>query len=353
MKHHTLSAVGAAAIVAASFLISSLAPAIASAAGPALVNLGSAGNFVILAKSGISTTGSTAVTGNIGVSPISASALTGFGLTMDSSNQFSTSPQVTGQVYAADYAVPTPATMTAAVSDMQTAYIDAAGRTNPTATELGAGNIAGMTLAPGLYKWSTNVIIPTDVTLSGSSNDVWIFQIGQNLTVGSGVHIVLSGGAQASHIFWQVAGQTTLGTTADFSGNILDQTAIVLNTGATLHGRALAQTAVTLDANVVGVGVITTTPAPVVVPVTPPVVTPVPVVQPVPVVTPVVTPVVQTPVPTTTTTTTVPVVAPAPSFPGAGLPPQSSQSWIVLIIASALILSVLASATIIGGRSVR
>ena len=215
----------------------------------AAVPLGSAGNFVILAKSGISTTGTTSITGDIGVSPIKESAITGFGLIKDASNQFSTSSLVTGKVYASDDAVPTPANMTTAVSDMETAYTNAAGRTLPTATELGAGNIAGMTLAPGLYKWGTGVTIPTDVILSGGANDVWIFQIGQTLTVGNGVHINLSGGAQAKNIFWQVAGQTTFGTTCVFNGNILDQTAIVLNTGATLNGRALAQTAVTLNAN--------------------------------------------------------------------------------------------------------
>ena len=139
--------------------------------------------------------------------------------------------------------------MTTAVSDMQTAYTDAAGRTLPDATELGAGNIGGMTLAPGLYKWSTGVTIPTDVTLSGGASDVWIFQIAQTLGISSGKKVLLSGGAQAGNIFWQVAGQVTLATTSVFNGNILGQTAIVLNNGATLNGRALAQTAVTLDAN--------------------------------------------------------------------------------------------------------
>jgi ABC-type sugar transport system permease subunit len=167
---------------------------------------------------------------------------------MDSSNQFATSILVTGKVYAADYTVPTPSKMTIAISDMQTAYTNAAGRTLPAATELGAGNIAGMTLPPGLYKWSTGLNIPTNTTLSGGSNEVWIFQIGGNLTVGNGARVNLSGGAQASNIFWQVAGQTTLGTTSVVNGNILCQTLIALNTGATLNGRALAQTAVTLDA---------------------------------------------------------------------------------------------------------
>jgi hypothetical protein len=228
-----------------------IGPTSVFAAGPAAVNLGSAGNFVILAKTGISTTGPTSVVGNLGVSPAPASYITGFGLIMGAANAFSTSALVTGKVYAADYAVPTPTTMTTAISDMQTAYTDAAGRTNPTETEMGAGSIGGTTLVPGLYKWSTDVTIPTDVTLSGGSNDVWIFQVAGNLIMSSATHIILAGGAQASNVFWVVAGQTTIGTTAVFNGNILDQTTIVLNTGATLNGSALAQAAVTLDSNIV------------------------------------------------------------------------------------------------------
>ncbi|MFA4953584.1 MAG: ice-binding family protein [Candidatus Pacearchaeota archaeon] len=235
------------------------------AAAQSAVNLGTAGNFVILAKSGISTTGTTSITGDIGVSPIDSTAITGFGLIMDSSNQFATSSLVIGKVYAADYTEPTPTKMTTAISDMEIAYTDAAGRTLPDYTELGAGNIGGMTLTPGLYKWGTDLIIPTDVTLTGSSTDIWIFQIAQNLDISNGKKVILTGGAQAKNIFWQVAGQTTLGTTSDFKGIILSQTAIVLNTGATLNGRALAQTAVTLDANAVtvsGTASPTTTTAP-------------------------------------------------------------------------------------------
>ncbi len=232
------------------------------AAGPAAVNLRSAGSFAILSKSGISTTGATSIVGDIGVSPAAATYITGFGLILDSSNQFSRSSLVNGKVYAADYAPPTPTKMTTAVSDMQTAYTDAAGRSNPTATELGAGNIGGMTLAPGLYKWSTGVIVPTDVTLSGGSNDVWIFQIAQTLGVGNGAHVVLSGGAQPQNIFWQVGGQATLGTTSDVKGIILSQTAVVLNTGARLNGRAMAQTAVTLNANAVTAPTASSSPTP-------------------------------------------------------------------------------------------
>ena len=239
-----------AVVVATSFVLGLTGPITALAAGPAAVNLGTAGNFVILAKTGISTTGSTSVVGNLGLSPAAASYITGFALTLPAAGAFSTSALVNGNVYAPGYADPTPANITTAVSDMQTAYTDAMGRA-PNSTELGAGNIGGLTLAPGVFKWSTGVTIPVDVTLSGGANDVWIFQVAQNLDVSSAAKIVLSGGAQASNVFWVVAGQTTIGTTAVFNGNILDQTTIVLNTGATLNGRALAQAAVTLDASAV------------------------------------------------------------------------------------------------------
>jgi Ice-binding-like len=217
---------------------------------PEAVNLGTAGNFVILSKSGISTTGATKITGNIGVSPIAATAITGFNLALDSLGTFSTSALVTGKVYAANYKVPTPNMMTTAVSDMQTAYTNASGRVVDV-TELGAGKIGGLTLKPGVYKWGTGVTIPTDVTLSGGVNDVWIFQIAKTLNISSGIKVNLIGGAQASNVFWQVAGTTTLGTNSTFYGNILDKTNIALQTGAILNGKALAQTAVTLQANII------------------------------------------------------------------------------------------------------
>jgi hypothetical protein len=222
------------------------------AKGPSPVDLGTAGNYVILAKSGVSTTGTTAVTGNIGLSPAAASFITGFGLIADASNTFATSSYVTGKIYAADYTAPTPANMTTAISDMETAFTDAAGRSLPDFTELYAGDITGKTLIPGLYKWGTGVLISSGgVTLAGGANDVWIFQIAQDLTVANSAIVTLSGGAQAKNIFWQVSGQATLGTAADFKGIILSQTLISLNTGATLLGRALAQTEVTLDATAV------------------------------------------------------------------------------------------------------
>jgi hypothetical protein len=135
---------------------------------------------------------------------------------------------------------------------MEAAYTDAAGRA-PNATGLYAGNLSGQTLAPGVYKWSTNVLITTNVTLAGPSNAVWIFQIAGNLTMGSGAKVLLSGGAQAKNIFWQVGGGVgvAIGTTAHVEGTILTKKAITLKTGASLNGRALAQTAVTLQKNTI------------------------------------------------------------------------------------------------------
>jgi len=218
--------------------------------GPATVNLGTAGNFVILASTGVSTTGTTSIVGNIGVSPVAATYITGFGLIMDPSGTFSTSSLVTGNIYAANYTEPTPTNLTTAVGNMITAYDDAAGRLNPDYTELYTGNLTGQTLIPALYKWSSAVLINAGgVTLAGGPNDVWIFQIAQNLTIADGAIVTLSGGAQPQNIFWQVAGQTNIGTTAQFKGIVLCQTLVSMNTGATVNGRLLAQTAVTSDQN--------------------------------------------------------------------------------------------------------
>jgi hypothetical protein len=133
---------------------------------------------------------------------------------------------------------------------METAYTDAAGRAADY-TELGAGEIGGMTLPPATYKWSSGVLITTDVTLSGGPNDVWIFEIAGDLTQASAAKVTLAGGALAKNIFWQVFGIVDIGTTAHFEGIAMVQTAITLKTGATANSRLLAQTAVNLDANTV------------------------------------------------------------------------------------------------------
>jgi hypothetical protein len=214
------------------------------------VNLRTAGDYVILAESGISTVPASVVTGDMGVYPIAATAITNFSLIADSTNVFSTSAQVTGKIYAAGYAVPTPANLLTAIGDMGLAYTDAAGRA-PAVTELGAGSIGGMTLAPGVYQWSSGLLIPTDLTLSGSSTAVWIFQIAQTLTLSSAVNVHLTGGALPKNVFWQVAASVELGTTSHLEGIVLSATMINLRTGASITGRLLAQTAVTLDTSTV------------------------------------------------------------------------------------------------------
>lgn len=206
------------------------------------IALGEADSFVILTKSGVTNVGTSAITGNIGISPITGASSTSL-----------TCAEVTGTIYTVDATTHTcevvdATKLTTAVGNMETAYTDAAGRT-PDVTELGAGNIGGLTITRGVYKWGTSVLIPTDVTLSGSADDVWIFQISQQLTVSNGVNVILSGGAQAKNVYWQTAGATTIGTTAQFKGTILSKTAINVQTGATVNGRMLAQTAVTLQSN--------------------------------------------------------------------------------------------------------
>jgi hypothetical protein len=217
---------------------------------PMGVSLGGAGNFVILAKSGISTVPTSAITGNIGVSPASATSITGFSLTADSTAVFSTSPQVTGDVFASNYTSPTPSNLTAAIDDMQLAFTDAAGRA-ASVTELGAGSIGGMTLVPGVYKWSTGLLIPANITLSGSSTDLWVFEIAKTLTVSNGAMVTLTGGALPQNVFWQVSGSVEIGTTAHVEGVVLGQTLISLKTGASINGRLFAQTAVSIEGSTV------------------------------------------------------------------------------------------------------
>lgn len=216
----------------------------ASMSGPLkALDLGVAGSFVILSKTGITDVYKSAIIGNIGTSPITGAAIK------------VVCSEVVGAIYTVDAAGPLPCSipnaslLTTAVGDMQTAYTDAAGRSNPNFLNLGAGNIGGKTLKAGLYKWTSALVIPTNVTISGSSSDVWIFQVSGTLKMSSAVRIILKGGAQAKNIFWQTTDAVTLGTTSHFEGNILCQTGINMQTGATINGRMLAQTAVTLQMN--------------------------------------------------------------------------------------------------------
>ncbi|SEG45582.1 ice-binding protein [Flavobacterium urumqiense] len=207
------------------------------------VNLGIAGDFAILSKTGITDVYKSAITGDIGSSPITGAAI------------LVRCTEVVGTIYTVDAAGPLPCSvpnatrLTTAIGDMQTAYTDAAGRTNPDFLNLGAGNIGGKTLTPGLYKWTTALTIPTDITISGNSTDVFIFQVAGTLKLSSAVRMTLTGGVQAKNIFWVVSDAVTCGTTSHFEGNILGMTGINFQTHATINGRLLAQTAVTLQMN--------------------------------------------------------------------------------------------------------
>jgi hypothetical protein len=212
--------------------------------GPSPVNLGSAGNYRILAESAITNVPTSAITGNIGLSPSTGA---GIGLSC---------AQVSGVVHTVDAAGPAcrtvdPVTLTAAINDKGTAYTDAAGRA-PDYTELGAGLIGGMNLGPATYYWSSSVAITSGLRLSGGPNDVWIFQIAQGLSVSPGVQITLVNGARAENIYWQVFSAADFGTTSKIKGTVISSTSVVLKTGATLNGRALAGTAVTLQSSIVG-----------------------------------------------------------------------------------------------------
>jgi len=215
----------------------------------ATIDLGTAIDYVILAKTAINNFATSVITGDLGLSPAVTSYITGLAVT-DASG-YATSSQVTGKLYAADMANQTPANLATAITDMFTAYNDAASRTMPDFVELGAGSIGGKTITPGLYKWTSDVIIPTNIVLSGNVNDVWIFQIDGDLLTSSSVNITLMGEAQANNIFWQVAGQVSLGATSHFEGIILSRSGITLQNGASLNGQALSQTTVTLDSNLI------------------------------------------------------------------------------------------------------
>jgi hypothetical protein len=228
--------------------------------GPAPIALGNpadtsaAASYVVLAKTGITNvTGSSITGGNLGLSPAAASFITGFSLVADPTNVFSTSVAVVapGRIYASDYAVPTPTDLTTAVLAMEAAYTDGAGRTGTDFLDMSGGDLGGLTLAPGLYTWGSGVTIPANVTIAGGANDVWIFQISNDLDVSAAQSVILSGGAAARNIFWVVAGQVTVHAGAHLEGVVLSATQVTLQTGASLHGRALAQTLIALDDNAI------------------------------------------------------------------------------------------------------
>jgi hypothetical protein len=245
--------------VAILFTVGFLGTLVVFAAGPATVNLGTAGDFAILTKSGITNVPTSVITGDVGASPITGASI---GLTC---------AEVAGSIYATDGAGPLPCSLvepillSAAVSDMEAAYTDAATRTPAVGANLniGGGTVSTQTLAPGLYTWTTPVSITGDITLSGGAADIWIFQVTGSLSIDANKSILLAGGALPKNIFWQTTETVNLMEGSHFEGNILSQTDIAMRSGATLSGRALAQTEVTLIANTI---TIPTDPAPVILP---------------------------------------------------------------------------------------
>lgn len=231
--------------IAFALLAAAFGTPIAAIAAQTPVDLRSAGTFAILSKSGITDVYASAVTGNVGSSPITGAAI------------HLTCSEVSGTVFSVDAAGPLPCTvnaasyLTSAVSDMQNAYLDAAGRSSPDFTELGAGEIGSRTLSAGLYNWSSGITISNDVTLTGGPDDVFIFQVAGTLLQANATKVILVNGVQAKNVFWQVAGSVTIGTTAQFQGILLAATNIAVQTDASVQGRLLAQTAVTLQMNAV------------------------------------------------------------------------------------------------------
>ena len=243
------------------FLISAAAM-VSVASGEAPVNLGTAGSFAILAKTGISTVPASKVTGNIAVSPISSGAITGFNLAMDTLNAFSTDSgsagsQLTGKAFAPDYTGGSTASdLTTAVLDMEAAYTDAAGR-DTTATNgiknlnFGGGDLGGKTLTSGVYTFDIDVIISTGLDLTfdggGDPNAVFIIQTSKSVKQAFDTRVNLANGAKAENIFWVVAQEVVVEAGSHMKGVLLVKTGVTFVTGSSLEGRVLAQTAVTLQ----------------------------------------------------------------------------------------------------------
>ncbi len=238
---------GISAIFVSSLLLFVACTIVVKAASPTTIPLGTAVSFSVLAGSAITNTGATTVYGDIGLSPTTGAAITGF-----------PPGTVTGTIYAVDAAGPVgsinnPGLLTLAKNDLTTAYNDAAGRTADytVPTELG-----GTTLPPGVYNSTAGTFgLTGTLTLDGGGdpNAVFIFQMESTLITASSSVVTLTNGAQVCNVFWQVGSSATIGTSSTFVGNILALESITLNTGATVDGRALARNgAVTLDTNTIG-----------------------------------------------------------------------------------------------------
>jgi hypothetical protein len=242
---------------------------------PVPFSLGTAGDFVILAKAGITNVPTSTITGDMGVSPIAGTSMTGFSLIMDTSNEFKTSSQVTGKIFAPGYASKTDVKMTTAANDMVTAYNNAAAvpvttivaelpnyfyinhgkprevddQDVETAPAGVAGELGGLTLTAGVYEFGVEVTIDDDLTFDAEddSSSVFIIKTSKSVTQAGGTSVTLARGALAENIFWQVAETVEVGAGAKMVGTLLVWTSVTFNALSSLNGRILAGTAVTLD----------------------------------------------------------------------------------------------------------
>jgi hypothetical protein len=224
------------------FFLSAAAMVNAATATEPVVDIGTAGNYVILSKTGISTVPTSDITGNIGVSPIAATAITGFSLIMHSGGQYSSSSQITGQAIAADYGGDAATALTTAVGDMELAYNDAESRASTTDIVPTEGAISG-SFSTGVYTFEVDISFNEDITFSGTATDVFIMQTTGSLSQAADTKVLLSDGALAKNVFWQVAGQVTVGEGSHMEGIILVKTDALFMTGSSLSGHVLAQTA--------------------------------------------------------------------------------------------------------------
>jgi hypothetical protein len=221
-------------------------PLSGTAQGP--ISLGAAGDFAVFAAAGVGLGAGATVLGDVGVDGGLAS-LTGFTLVADPGGTFSTSTGVTGRIYASDHAAPTPAMLSTAGADMKAAYDNGMARLFPTGTDLGAGELGGLDLAPGLYQWSAAATITTDLTLTGGAEDVWILRVGGGLDLAATRRVLLAGGALARNVYWITVGAVTLGADTILEGQVLSNAAITTGVNAVMNGRALSAAAVTTGAS--------------------------------------------------------------------------------------------------------
>jgi len=240
-----LAAAGGGVIALAAFVAMLTLAGSSAASAPTTVGLGTADAFAVLAHTGITDVPTSAITGDVGLSPTTGAGITGL-----------TCPEVGGTIYTVDAAGPlcrvvNTTVLTNASNDRDAAYGDAAGRT-PDSNLGTADGALNTTLTPGVYVvgHAPTANLTGTLTLNGGAASVWIFQASSDLVFASASSVVFTGGAQACKVFWQVSSSATLGTTSSIAGTILAHTSIVIQHGASLAGRALALTGnVTLDAN--------------------------------------------------------------------------------------------------------